>query len=88
MAFFLYGIVGLLLGLVWYALNPGRGQINVLGQMFLGATGAISGAFTAGFFDAQKRFFRVDMPALLLVFGGALLSLYAAWWVAQIPQDA
>ena len=87
MGFFLFAIIGAVLGILWHLVFGRRTGINLMADSFIGTVGAISGGALTAFPDLLARLWVVSPLGILFGLAGAGGALFTAALIASVPPS-
>ncbi|MGO9830526.1 MAG: hypothetical protein ACLPJH_10330 [Myxococcaceae bacterium] len=87
MSFFLFAILGAVLGIFWHAAVGRRTGINLIADVMIGLVGAIGGGALTAYPDLLARLWVVSPLGLAFGIGGAGGALFTAALIASVPPS-
>jgi hypothetical protein len=87
MGFFLFAIIGAVLGILWNVAFGRRTGIGVVSDTVIGLVGAIGGGVLTAFPDLLARLWLVSPLGIALGIGGAGGALFTAALIASVPPS-
>jgi hypothetical protein len=87
MTFFLFAILGAVVGLFWHFVFGRRTGINVVADIVIGLVGAISGGALTAYPDLLARLWVLSPLGLAFGVGGAGGALFTAALIAMVPPS-
>jgi hypothetical protein len=87
MSFFLFAIIGAVLGIFWHVTIGRRTAINIVGNMVIGLVGAVSGGALTAYPDLLARLWVLSPLGIALGVGGAGGALFTAALIASVPSS-
>ena len=87
MTFFLFAILGALLGIFWHAAFSRWTGINLVADVVIGLVGAIGGGALTAYPDLLARLWVLSPLGLAFGVGGAGGALFTAALIASVPPS-
>ena len=87
MTFFLFAILGAVLGIPWHFTFGRRTGINLVADILLGSLGAIGGGALTAYPDLLGRLWVMSPLGLAFGIGGAGGALFTAALIASVPPS-
>jgi uncharacterized membrane protein YeaQ/YmgE (transglycosylase-associated protein family) len=87
MTFFLFAILGAVLGIFWHAVFGRRTGINVVADIMIGLVGAVSGGALTAYPDLLARLWVLSPLGIAFGIGGAGGALFTAALIASVPPS-
>jgi hypothetical protein len=87
MSFFLFAILGAVLGIFWHAIVGRRTGINLVADIAIGTFGAISGGAITAYPDLLARLWLLSPLGIAFGVGGAGGALFTAALIASVPPS-
>jgi uncharacterized membrane protein YeaQ/YmgE (transglycosylase-associated protein family) len=87
MTFFLYAIIGAVLGILWHAVFGRRTGINLVADIMIGLVGSVSGGALTAYPDLLARLWLLSPLGLAFGVGGAGGALFTAALIASVPPS-
>ncbi len=87
MTFFLFAILGAVLGIFWHVAVGRRTGINLVADVMIGLFGAIGGGALTAYPDLLARLWVLSPLGLAFGVGGAVGALFTAALIASVPAS-
>jgi hypothetical protein len=87
MTFFLFAILGAVLGIFWHLLFGRRTGINMVADIMIGLVGAVSGGALTAYPDLLARLWVLSPLGIAFGIGGAGGALFTAALIASVPPS-
>jgi hypothetical protein len=87
MTFFLFALLGAVLGIFWHAAFGRRTGINLVADIVIGMVGAIGGGILTAYPDLLARLWVLSPLGIAFGIGGAGGALFTAALIASVPPS-
>jgi hypothetical protein len=87
MTFFLFAIMGAVLGILWHVVFGRRTGINLVADILIGTVGAIGGGILTAYPDLLARLWVLSPLGIAFGIGGAGGALFTAALIASVPPS-